>query len=115
MSIKGALSAYEKMLQDPANRRSSSGQMKQPMPNSTDTLGADSSQVPEAPVDTSISAEEMAAMSEIDSRMAARKAGKLPPIQEEIPVANSDLERRVTEIEQLLVEVMKTHMKLLGK
>ncbi len=110
MSIKGALTAYEKMLQNPKNRRSTSGEMKQPMPNSADALGADTSVIPPE-VNTGASAEDLADMNAIDARMAARKAGKL----QEGPKASSDLERRVTEIEQLLIEVMKTHMKLLEK
>jgi len=105
-----AITAYEKMLRNPANRISTSGQLKQPMPNESTigAAGADLNNIPGkdmGPVDP----EEAAYLASVDARMAARRAGQ--PINE----STINLEKRVKDIEELLVEIMKTHTKLINK
>jgi hypothetical protein len=89
-------SAYEKMLQNPDNRVSSSGTMKQPMPSGRDTGGADMTKIPEQKIDPH-AAEENSYLAGVDARMAARQQGA--PVNEN----TNSLEKRVKEIEELLV------------
>lgn len=100
------LSAYEKMLQNPKNRVSSSGMIKQPVPGVNEVSGANMSKVPEQKIDPQ-TAEENAYMAGVDTRMAAR--------QRQVNENNDSLEKRVKDIEELLVEVMKTQTKLINK
>jgi hypothetical protein len=104
-------SAYEKMLQNPDNRVSSAGMMKQPTPGNADTAGADISQVQDVK-ESGTNPEEAAYFAGIDARMAARKDGS--PVNETLTV-KSDVETRLKEVEDLLVEVMKVHMKIIKK
>jgi hypothetical protein len=102
-------SAYEKMLKNPQNRISTSGMMKQPMPNESNIgATADLSKIPGKDLTDPV---EDAYMADVDARMKARASGT--PLNEGVMIGS--LEKRVKEIEELLVEVMKTHMKLLEK
>ena len=126
MSIMKNLETYEKMLQNPANLVSTTGKIKQPMPTAAELSGVtggkkiDTSNLPEESKRQGnledVSPEEEAFLSTIDKRMAARKRGELPAINEQ---GGSDrivkLENQVKEIQELLVEVMKTHMKLIER
>ena len=103
------MSAYEKMLRNPENRISTSGMMKQPTPNDAN-IGA-VADLSEVSGNEKLDPEEAAYLSGIDARMKARAAGT--PMNE--GVMTGDLEKRVKQIEELLVEVMKTHMKLIEK
>ena len=105
MSTKTIQSAYEKMLQKPENRVSSSGTMRQPMPSSRDVEGAELP-LPEQRIDPH-EAEENAYLAGIDARMAARKQGV-------VNENTSSLEKRVKDIEELLVEIMKVQTKLIN-
>ena len=106
------MSIYEKMLQTPKNRVSSTGTIKQPSPYDSGSIKAPMSEAGEK-----INAEEDAYLASIDQRMAARKKGE--------SVSESDttsdvsriviLEKEVKELQTLMTEVMKTHMKLLEK
>ena len=102
-----ALTAYQKMLQNPKNRISTSGQLKQPMPNESTigVQGADLNNIPGKDVEDP---KEMEYLAGIDARIAARKAGQLNE-------NSTGLEKRVKDIEDLLTEIMKTHMKLINK
>jgi hypothetical protein len=112
---------YEKMLQNPRNRKSSSGEIKQPTP--FDGGGKLPSNVKEN-IDKSvdISAEEMAFLNAVDQRIAHKKAnneeiGKKEPsnpsgrLVEEI----KSLKSRVKELEELVTVMMKQQMKLMNE
>ena len=124
MSILKNLETYEKMLQDPKNRVSSSGKIKQPAPTVSELNGVaagkklDTSNLPEESNRQGnledISEEEQSYLSAIDKRMALRREGKLPDISSKDDRILK-LEKQVNEIQELLIEVMKTHMKLLDK
>ena len=102
-----AQSAYEKMLQIPANRVSSSGQMNQPMPSGRDTAGANMSAVSEQKIDPA-TAEEDAYLRSVDQRMKVRQQGT-------VNENTNSLEKRVKDIEELLVEIMKVQTKLINE
>lgn len=108
---------YEKMLTKPENRKSSSGQIRQPSPYDSGKMGADPSVTGEN--SDVLNAEENAYLASIDQRMAARKAGA--PINEKSSDTKPDisrivkLEKEVSELQELVTEMMKTHIKLLGK
>ena len=114
MSITGAASIYEKMLQNPDNRKSSSGSIKQPTPY--DTGASLPVSVPKS-TGEDLTSEEAAYLASIDSRMALRAAGK--PVNESKTTGDISriaiLEREVSELKELMTEMMKTHMKLLGE
>jgi hypothetical protein len=98
-------SAYEKMLENPDNRVSSSGMMKQPVPNGAETAGAAVVQE-----NTKEDPQEAAYMAGIDARMKARATGQVNDT-----ITSPNLETRLKEVEDLLVEVMKVHMKIIKK
>jgi len=114
MSIIGAASIYEKMLQNPKNRKSTSGTIHQPTPYDT---GA--SLPVSVPKETGedLTGEEAAFLANIDSRMAMRAAGK--PVNESKTTGDISriaiLEKEVSELKELMTEMMKTHMKLLER
>jgi len=108
MSITGAASIYEKMLQDPKNRKSSSGTMRQPTP-----YDAGASLPASIPAGEELTSDEAAYLANIDSRMALRAAGK--PVNETTGDASRiiKLEQEISELKELMTVMMKTHMKLL--
>jgi hypothetical protein len=109
---------YEKMLKDPKNRRSSSGQIKQPTP--FDSGGGVEGVKPPVDEDTGVSAEEMAFLNAVDSRLANKQSKNesggvsnrptSSPVNEEI----QSLKHRVKELEDLVTVMMKQQMKLMG-
>ncbi len=105
MSMTEVSKLYEKMLQEPTNRKSSTGAVKQPTP-----YGAMGIQDPNL-AGTGMTAEESANMAAIDARMAKR--------QDEPVVAESSrinkLEHDVSELKELMMSLMKTHMEILEK
>lgn len=116
MSLTDLSNMYEKMLRNPENRKSSSGEMKQPSPYDSGKMGMEPD-VGES--SDALSADESSYLADIDRRMAARKAGK--PINEKSSDTSDDvsrlvkLEKEVSELQELMTEMMKTHIKLLGK
>ena len=113
MSLTDLSKMYERMLQNPENRKSSSGTMKQVTPY-------DSGVTDQTPSDTSKSLDtgDVSYLAEMDRRIAARKAGS--PIVESGGTSPDDsrimiLENKVSELQELMKEMMKTHMKLLEK
>lgn len=112
MSILGALKKYEKMLEDPQNRVSSSGSVKQQTPYKD--LGM---QDPDL-IDESLSPEDMAMFDAVDKRMEKRWSGE---IKDEQPTTNINegriqkLEKEIAELKDLMMQMMKTHMELLQK
>lgn len=117
MSLTDLSKMYERMLREPKNRKSSSGEMKQPSPYDSGKMGQDPSVTGES--SDTLNAEENDYLASIDQRMAARKAGH--PINEESSETSDDvsrlvkLENEVSELQELMTEMMKTHIKLLGK
>ena len=113
MSLTDLSKMYERMLRDPENRKSSSGTMKQTTPY-------DSGVQDTAPQDTSNSLDtgDVAYLAEMDRRIAARKSGA--PIVKSGDTSGDVsrimiLENKVSELQELMKEMMKTHMKLLEK
>ena len=100
------------MLQDPKNRKSSSGTIRQPTP-----YDAGASLPVSVPKETGedLTSEEAAYLANIDSRMAMRKAGN--PVNESNTTGDVSrivkLEKEVSELKELMTEMMRTHMKLL--
>lgn len=110
MSITGAASIYEKMLQNPKNRKSSSGTIHQPTPYDTGKAPAP------ARVADHLTSEESAYLSNIDSRMALRAAGKVDESKTTGDISRIGiLEKEVSELKELMTVMMKTQMKLLGE
>lgn len=110
MSMNNVANLYEKMLQNPKNRQSSQGKVKQPSPYS-DMGMADPNESIE---DKGILPEDLAMMSAVDKRMAKRASGEI----KDIPVGNNrleKLEKDVNELKELVTEMMKVHIKLLNK
>ena len=103
---------YQKMLENPDNRKSSSGSMKQPTPYSDGKQGPGPTESGEP-----LNAEENAYLESIDQRMAARRKGEAITESETKPEVSRivKLEEEVSELKELMVEMMKTHMKLLRK
>ena len=115
MSLTDISKMYENMLREPENRKSSSGQIRQPSPYDSGKM-ADPSETGEEP--SPVNAEENAYLASIDQRMAARKSGN--PITESSETSGDvsrlvKLEKEVSELQELMTEMMKTHIKLLGK
>jgi len=115
MSLTDLSNMYEKMLRDPKNRRSTSGEIKQPSPYDSGKMGADPNVTGES--SDVLSGEENAYLADIDRRMTARQAGA--PINEDETKPDVSrlvkLEKEVSELQELMTEMMKTHIKLLGK
>ena len=111
MSILGAMEKYEKMLQNPKNRTSTTDQMvKMKQDSPYESVGI---QDPEtALVEEGISPEDRSMFASMDKGMQARwnnneGGGENRRID--------NLEKQIAEMQELLVTVMKTHMKLLDK
>lgn len=115
MSISSTMNIYEKMLQTPKNRVSSTGTIKQPSPYDSGSGAGVKAPISEA--GEKLNAEEDAYLASIDQRMAARKKGE--SVSESDTTADVSriviLEKEVKELQMLMTEVMKTHMKLLEK
>ena len=109
MSLKDVSNMYEKMLENPKNRISSSGTIKQPTPfdgqaNNPISTGED------------LNTEETDYLADVDRRMALRAAGEeVNESETEEDVRIAKLEKDITELQELMTEMMKTHMKLLEK
>ena len=112
MSISGSMSIYEKMLQNPENRKSSSGTIKQPTPYDSGEINSPAKEARQT--GEQLNPEESAYLQEIDRRMALRSSGKPAASAEEVPRIEK-LEKEVSELKELMTEMMKTHMKLLRK
>jgi len=97
------------MLQNPENRKRS--HMPQPTPDGLKQPTAIKEKVdPFQP--TEISAEDAAMIAEMDKRMAAKKSGSVvKPQLNEMEKIND----RLNTIEQTLMEIMKTHIKLIKR
>jgi len=106
MSISGAMSAYEKMLKNPANRRSTSGELKQPMPKGVNAQG----QVVTEDAPTIEDADDLW-IKGLDKRMAARKASKA--MNE--TVDNNKVLNELREVKEMLKLVLDANLKLLKK
>lgn len=120
---KAIQNIYEKMLQNPDNRKIS--RMKQPMPSQRELMGGssgkevDTKNVKEEQ-DDSIDNDFFAA---VDRRMAMKKEGKIPDsssghgnsLNEAAVKKISKLEARVNELEELVTTMMKTQMKLISR
>jgi hypothetical protein len=106
MSIKGAMSAYEKMLENPANRRSTAGELKQPMPGS---VAEAESGVPSSPAPATIEDADDLWMKDLDRKMAARKN----QIVEN--AGNSQILNELKEVKEMLKMVLDVNMKLIQK
>ena len=113
--MSDTMGIYEKMLQNPKNRSSSSGTMKQGTPY--DSGSGAGVKAPMAEAGEKLNAEEDAYLANIDERMALRKKGE--------SVSESDttsdvsriviLEKEVKKLQMLMTEVMKAHMQLMEK
>ena len=101
MSISSTMNIYEKMLQKPKNRISTSGTIRQPTPSDTG-------------IKTSVD-EDAAYLADVDRRMALRQKGITEDNQNEKTSRITKLEKEVADLKNLMTEMMKTHMKLLGK
>lgn len=116
MSIMKNLSTYEKMLENPKNRVKTS--MKQPMPGQSELKGADTSKI-DTIKEEGVSPEEESFFSAIDKRMALRRQGKINDSSNVSSSVPNDriqkLEKQVSEMQELMITMMKTHMKLLEK
>lgn len=109
---------YEKMLQDPQNRTSSSGMVKQPIPY--DELGMSNPDHPEF-----LSQEDQAMMAAADKGMIQRAHGPVEPLTQastnHTPITATNiseariqnLEKEIAELKDLMTQIMKTHLKLL--
>lgn len=116
MSLTDLSNVYEKMLQNPNNRKSSSGTIKQPTPYDSGKL-IDPNLTGEQTGDSHfLDAEETAYLADIDKRIALRSAGKEANEGKTKDVSRiAKLEKDITELQELMTEMMKTHMKLLEK
>ena len=127
MSILKNLETYEKMLQNPKNRVSTSGKIKQPMPNAATIKSAaggkvDTSNLPEESKRLEdVSEEEQSYLSAIDQRMMARRKGELPPLHAGASAGAGvseqriqKLEERLQEMQELLMEIMKAQMHIIN-
>ena len=111
MSLTDLSNMYQKMLTKPENRKSSSGEIKQPSP-----YDSGPGPVTEGKSTDSLTSDDDAYLADVDKRIAARKAGA--PINEQPKPETSrlvKLEKEVSELQELMTEMMKTHIKLLGK
>jgi hypothetical protein len=99
---------YEKMLINPKNRQSSSGSIKQPTPydNNDLDIGPD----PNTTLDDSVSPEERAFMAAVDKRVQAKNEGRK---YDDSGDKLDKIEKDISEIKDLLVEMMKTHLQIL--
>lgn len=113
MSLKGTMSIYEKMLQNPENRKSTSGTIKQPTPYDSGDIKSPGKQAQQTGEE--LNPEESAYLQEIDRRMALRSTGKKVPSNSAEDGRIKKLEEEVSELKELVMQVMKTHMKLLEK
>ena len=104
MSIQGAMSAYEKMLQNPANRRSTSGELKQPMPNLAEAQGhASKNNTP-----TIEDADDLW-IKQLDRKMARKKN------LNESEGNDDQILQALNEVKELLKTVMNVNLKVLEK
>ena len=109
MSINKALSAYEKMLADPKNQVSTAGQLRQNTPFGAGPNGIREQVIPKKASDQ-IDPADQEFLNSVDNRMVAKAKGL--PVTEQL---NGDLENRLKEVENLLIEVMKVHVKIIEK
>ena len=107
MSIQGAMTAYEKMLENPANRRSSAGELKQATPGMSEAEGGS----PMGGTPTIEDADDLW-VKELDKRIARKKN-----MQEQIGTpANNDLVlNELREVKEMLKMVLDVNLKLLKK
>ena len=122
-SILKNLSIYEKMLQNPKNQKRT--YMKQNMPSMSELKGAaggkvDLSNVAETVSPGSseyLSAEQEAEFADIDARMSKRWSGERSDkdlVTEQSSSRVAKLEKDVNELKDMMMMLMKTHMKLLN-
>ena len=105
----GVMSIYEKMLQDPKNRKVSN--MKQPTPDRAEVCISDNI------TETKKYDPNEDFFAAVDRRIAEKKKNGIeitPPLVEETKV-NTGLEKRVKDLEDLVTEMMKTQIKLINK
>lgn len=114
MSLTDLSKMYQKMLEKPGNRKSSSGTIRQPSPYDSGKM-SDPAVTGES--SEPLNAEENAYLSSIDERMAARRKGEPITESETKPEVSRivKLESEVFKLKELMTEMMKTHMKLLRK
>ena len=108
MSIAGAMSAYEKMLENPANRRNTSGELKQPTPNAQGEV-AESATIEDAD-DRWIKG--------LDVAMAARKnkaASAYEKMNENTENTENQVLNELKEVKEMLKMVLDANLKLLKK
>ena len=110
---------YQKMLQNPKNRVSSSGTVRQPTP--FDSGGRLPPGV-KKPVreGSSVSTEEAAFLNAVDQRLAYKKAnneevGGSPDNESSMVTEIVSLKSRVKELEELVTVMMKQQMKLMNE
>lgn len=101
---------YEKMLQNPNNRKSSSGMLKQPTP-----FDGHDKVVPKNESTKSDTSADDAFFRAVDSRLANKKGDTSSPIIEQASANKiSKLEKRIDELEDLVTIMMKQQMKLMA-
>lgn len=109
--MSGVQSLYEKMLQNPKNRVSSSGTLRQPTPFDGHDKVVPSSKNESKKENTDM---DDAFFRQVDKRMANKKSSSSTPIFEEASAKKiAKLEARIDELEELVTIMMKQQMKLM--
>ena len=105
----GVQNIYEKMLQNPKNRVSSSGTLKQPTPFDGHDRVVPAKEEKKNTVD-----QDDAFFRQVDARMASKKSGSSTPLLEQASAGKiAKLEARIDELEELVTIMMKQQMKLM--
>ena len=107
MSLTKYAEMYEKMLQNPENRKRS--HIRQPMPGDAG-IGADAPVVSESKLSID---EEDSWIKEVDRKMSLKKAGAAQPINEVDRLTK--IEKDINELKELMTKIMETQMKLISK
>jgi hypothetical protein len=108
MSLTKYAEMYEKMLQNPENRKRS--HIRQPMPGDAG-IGVDT---PAAVSESKSSIdEEDSWIKEVDRKMSLKKAGATQPVNEVDRLTK--IEKDINELKELMTKIMDTQMKLISK
>jgi len=105
MSLSKYAEMYEKMLQNPENRKRS--HIKQPMPGD---LGAEGGPVSETKMAID---EDDSWIKEVDRRVTAKKSGIATSVNEVDRLTK--IEKDINELKELMTKIMETQMKLISK
>jgi hypothetical protein len=112
MGLLDIATAYEKMLQNPENRKNSSGTMKQGKPSMSEAQGVGSSNKPRP---KTIEDADDRWLKEIDKRMATKK-GLYDKVNEVTGNAGSNvLLNEMREIKKMMKMVMDVNLKVLER